>query len=90
MIAQELVKPGTAWLGKDGEVRHVYMLHKPGNGYSVSWDSIPKPVNIQGIMAWWDTQDERPHGYMPMRKFQNWAVGAAPAHPGEEEEGKSA
>lgn len=73
MMSQKLIKAGSAFKGADGEVRHVYMIHKPGNGYSVSWDSIPRPSTTMECLAWWDSQKARPHGYMPMRKFQKWA-----------------
>ena len=52
MIAQELVKPGVAFVGKGGEVRHVIIVHKPGSGYGVSWDSVPLDGNYwRGCVA---------------------------------------
>jgi hypothetical protein len=77
MIAQELVKRGAAFIGADGEVRHVIIVHKPGSGYSVTWDSVPlsDPDYYRDLF---DKRNTRPHGYMPMRKFQKWAVAAAP------------
>lgn len=74
MIAQELVKAGGAYVGKDGEVRHVYSIGRPGNGYCVLWDSKPRPAGTGGALDWFATRNERPHGYMQMRKFQKWAV----------------
>jgi hypothetical protein len=73
MIAQDLVRPGAAFVGADGEVRHVIIVHKPGSGYSVSWDSVPLDGEYwAGCVA--GLHKTRPHGYMPMRKFQKWAI----------------
>ena len=73
MIAQELVKPGVAFVGKGGEVRHVIIVHKRGSGYGVSWDSVPLDGNYwRGCVA--GERKSRPNGYMPMRAFQKWAV----------------
>lgn len=88
MIAQELVKPGAAFIGADGEVRHVIIVHKPGNGYGVSWDSVPLDSDYwRGRVA--REHETRPNGYMPMRKFQRWAVGQhrAPAQGAAVQEG---
>jgi hypothetical protein len=74
MIAQELVKAGGAYVGKDGEVRHVYSIGRPGNGYCVLWDSKPRPADTKSSLEWFATRNERPNGYMPMRKFQKWAI----------------
>lgn len=75
MIAQELIKCGAAFKGADGEVRYVYSISKPGNGYCVLWDSLPRPSSVLASLAWYTTQHERPHGVMQMRKFQKWATG---------------
>lgn len=73
MIAQELIQPKTAWRGADGAVRHVIIVHKPGSGYGVSWDSVPLDGDYwRGVVAGEDKT--RRNGYMPMRKFQKWAV----------------
>lgn len=73
MISQELIKPGTAFVGADGEVRHVIIVHKPGSGYGVTWDSVPLNGDYwRGRVA--GEQKSRPHGYLPMRKFQKWAA----------------
>jgi hypothetical protein len=77
MIAQEFVIAGGAFVGEDGEVRHVYSIGKPGNGYCVLWDSLPRPANVTASLFWYQTQRDRPHGVMPMRKFQKWAVSQA-------------
>lgn len=74
MIAQELVKVGSAYIGKDGEVRYVYSINRPGNGYCVQWDSMPRPPGINAVLKWCATQHSRTHGIMQMRKFQEWAV----------------
>lgn len=72
MIAQELIKAGRAFAGADGEIRHVIVVHKPGSGYGVTWDSVPLDGNYYGNL--FDRRKARPHGYMPMRAFQKWAV----------------
>jgi len=73
MISQELVKEGRAFAGADGEIRHVIILHKPGSGYGVTWDSIPRshPDHYRDLF---NKRKTRPNGYMPLRKFQKWAV----------------
>jgi hypothetical protein len=76
VITQELVKPGAAFVGADGEVRHVIIVHKPGNGYSVTWDSVPLNGDYwRGRVA--REHETRPHGHMTMRAFQKWAAQAA-------------
>lgn len=74
MIAQELVKEGVAFIGNDGKVRQVIMVHKPGNGYSVTWDTVPR-----SHPEYYDSAARlaRPNGYMTMRQFQKWAVAVA-------------
>ena len=74
MIAQELVKAGCAYVGRDGEIRYVYCINRPGNGYCVQWDSKPRPVDTKGALEWFTTRNTRPNGIMQMRKFQKWAV----------------
>jgi hypothetical protein len=74
VIAQELVKAGGAYVGKDGEVRDVHCINRPGNGYCVQWDSKPRPVDTKSALDWFATRNERPNGIMQMRKFQKWAV----------------
>lgn len=76
MIAQELVRPGTAFVGADGEIRHVIILHKLGRGWGVTWDSIPRS-NPDYYKDLFKVRDSRPKGYMTMRKFQKWATSQA-------------
>ena len=78
MVNQELVKAGATFIGKSGEVRHVILAHKPGNGYSVTWDSIPRsnPAYYD-----WDNRKLRPNGHLTMRQFQKWAISAHIASP---------
>jgi len=74
MIAQELVKAGCAYVGRDGEIRYVHCINRPGNGYCVQWDSLPRPADTKGVLEWFVTRHTRPNGIMQMRKFQKWAV----------------
>jgi len=82
VIPQELVKCGAGFVGADGEVRYVHMIHRPGNGYGVSWDSLPPPTEVKAVLEWYQARPTRPHGYMPMRKFQAWAKQAASTQEG--------
>lgn len=70
---QWTVEAGTSFKGADGEVRHVIMTHRPGNGQGVTWDSIPLSNEYWSDEVFAARKD-RPNGYMPMWKFQEWIV----------------
>jgi len=76
VIAESLVKEGAAYRSIDGEIRHVVLIHKPGSGRSVSWDSVPRSDK-----RYYDDEDraKRPNGYLQMRRFQKWAVEVVPS-----------
>lgn len=61
-----------AHFGRDGAVRYVILIHKPGNGYGVTWDSVPFSTDLN----YWDGLNEREKvgkaGYMPLHKFLKW------------------
>lgn len=72
MISADIVHEGTAFIGADGEIRHIIVKHKIGSGYGVSWDSIPRS-DPQYYEKSNSNKSARPRGYMTMREFQRWA-----------------
>ncbi|WP_109479134.1 hypothetical protein [Paraburkholderia sp. C35] len=70
------IRRGGAYRGSTGEVRYVHSIHKPGSGYGVTWDSVSyEDYYKQGKGAvFYSERDDRPHGYMTMKAFKDWAV----------------
>lgn len=65
------IRRNGVYRGSTGEDRHVINIHKPGNGYAVSWDSVPRSHPEFYDEA---NHEARPHGYMTMKAFKHWAV----------------
>lgn len=70
------IRRGGVYRGSTGEDRHVHIIHKPGSGYSVTWDSVSiEAYYAQGRgAAFYSERESRPHGYMTMKAFKDWAV----------------
>jgi hypothetical protein len=68
------IRRGGVYRGSTGEDRHVHLIHKPGSGYSVTWDSVPLAEYYRLGGARYSERGDRPHGYMTMKAFKDWAV----------------
>lgn len=73
MVTRWLVEAGTAFKGRDGEVRYIITAFKTLPGQNVTWDSVPLSVD------YWDAplfseRHTRPHGTMTMGEFRDWAI----------------
>lgn len=71
------IKAAKAYIGNDGEVRHVVIISKAGLGHRVLWDSVSvKDPEYYGKL--YNRMSLRPHGIMAMRDFEKWAISEQP------------
>jgi hypothetical protein len=67
------IQSGMAFKGKDGTTRYVIKVHKPGSGYSVTWDSVPLDASFSWT-GWYDRQRKKKAGQMAMHLFREWVL----------------
>lgn len=65
------IKRGEKYRCKDNTIRHVILIGKPGNGYSVLWCFYPDEEMHRRYEEVWR---ENKAGYMQMSKFLKFAV----------------
>lgn len=67
------IQAGMAFRGKDGTTRHVLKVHKPGSGYSVTWDALPIDESFTWT-AWYERQRQKEAGQCAMYLFREWSL----------------
>lgn len=77
MITLGDVKCGTRYTCTDGLSRYAVMIHRPGNGFGVTWDTVdPRQQNYYGdSVAMRKREKEGQRGYTAMHKFLRLATG---------------
>jgi hypothetical protein len=67
--------------GKDGSTRHVLKVHKPGPGYSVTWDSLALDDSFTWD-AYYARQRRGKAGQCAMYLFREWSAYRLPSGSG--------
>jgi hypothetical protein len=67
------IQAGMSFRGKDGTTRYVLKVHKPGSGYSVTWDSVPLDDGFSWE-AYYQRQSKGKAGQCAMFLFREWAA----------------